>query len=110
VFEDPKEGEHRAINSKLFTDWVTEVFSKEKGYCQLLLEELLIWYAKHQTTPRNVAANPSNRLQDLSRLVPGCIITLDDWELESDDDEDDDAGCVAGGAGRAAGDDGGLGS
>jgi hypothetical protein len=56
-------------------------------------------------------ANPSNKVQDLSRLVPGSVINLDDWELENDDDDDDDdAGRAAGGAGRAAGCDGGLGS
>jgi hypothetical protein len=40
--------------------------------------------------------------QDLSRLVPGSVITLDDWELENDDD--------AAAAGSAAGSDGWLGS
>jgi hypothetical protein len=45
----------------------------------------------------NVAANPSNKLQDLSRLVPGSVINLGDWELENDDDNDnDDAGSAAG--------------
>jgi hypothetical protein len=36
--------------------------------------------------PRNVAANPSNRLQDLFRLVPDSVITLNDLELENDDE------------------------
>jgi hypothetical protein len=58
-----------------------------------------------------MAANPSNRLQDLFRLVPGSVITLDDWELENSNDDDDyDDGNAAGGASRAAGGDGGHGS
>ena len=47
-----------------------------------------------------MAANPLNMLQDLSILVPGSVINLDDWELENDDDDDDDdAGRAVGGAG-----------
>jgi hypothetical protein len=52
AFKHPTEGKHRAINSKFFTDWVNHGFSKEKGYCKLLLEELLIWYAKQPTTKK----------------------------------------------------------
>jgi hypothetical protein len=45
--------------------------------------------------PRNVAIEQDlSRLesieQDLSRLVPGSVITLDDWELDSKNDDDVD--------------------
>lgn len=70
----------------------------------MLLEELQIWYEKHPTTKKR---GRDSIEQDLSRLVPGSVITLDDWELENDDDDDDDAGRAAG---RAAGGDGGPGS
>ncbi len=107
------EGERVAINSKLFTDWVHEVFSKEKGYRKLLLEdsELRIWYAKHWH-PTTEKCGRESIEQDLSRLVPGSVITLDDWELENDDDDDGDdySGRSAGRAGRVAGGDGWLGS
>jgi hypothetical protein len=80
------EGEREAINSKLFTDWVNEVFSKEKGYRKLLSEdsELRTWYAKHWH-PTTKKCGRESIEQDLSRLVPGSVITLDrdEWELDS---------------------------
>ena len=102
AFKDPSEGERGAINIEFFTDLVNEIFSKEKGYRRLLLEELQIWYTKHPTTKKR---GRDSIEQDLSRLVPGSVITLHDWEL--DNDEEDDAGCAAD---RAAGVDGGPGS
>ena len=69
----------------------------------MLLKELQIWYAKH--LPAKKRGRDSIE-QDLPRLVPGNVITLDDWEAENDDD-DDDAGRASG---RAAGGDGGPGS
>jgi hypothetical protein len=44
----------------------------------LLLEELLIWYAKHLTTKKR--GSKSIEL-DLSRLMPGSVLTLYDLEL-----------------------------
>ncbi len=70
----------------------------------MLFEELLIWYAKHLTTKKCCSKSIET---DLSRLIPGSVITLDDWELENDDDDHDDAGRAAG---RAAGCDGWLGT
>jgi hypothetical protein len=52
------------------------------GYSKKLLEELLIWYEKHQTT--NKLGHKSIK-HGLSRLVPGSVITLDDLELDDDD-------------------------
>jgi hypothetical protein len=72
------EGERVAINSKLFTDWVNEVFSKEKGYRNLLLEdlELLIWYGKHwHPTTKKCGRESIEHWQDLSRLMPRSVIT-----------------------------------
>ena len=102
AFKDPSAGERGVPNIKFFTDWVQEIFSKEQGYRKLLLEELQIWYAKHQPAKKR---GRDSIEQDLPRLVPGNVITLDDWELENDDD--DDAGRASG---RAAGGDGGSGS
>jgi hypothetical protein len=49
-----------------------------------------------------LAATKKSIEQDLSRLVPGSVIALNDRELENDDDDDDDAGRSASGAGRNA--------
>jgi hypothetical protein len=67
------------------------------------LEELQIWYTKHPPAKKRGSYSIE---QGLPRLVPGNVITLDDWELENDDD-DDDAGSASS---RAAGGDGGPGS
>jgi hypothetical protein len=93
AFKDASEGERGLINIKFFTDWVNEIFSKEKGYRKLLLEELQICYTKHPTTKKRGRESIE---QDLSRLVPGSVITLDDWELG--DDGDGDVGSAAGSA------------
>jgi lipase chaperone LimK len=103
AFKDPSAGECGVLNNKFFTDWVQEIFSKEQGYSKFLLEELQIWYTKH---PQAKKRGRNSIEQGLPRLVPGNVITLDDWELENDDD-DDDAGSASG---RAAGGDGGPGS
>jgi hypothetical protein len=103
AFKDPSAGERGVLNNKFFTDWVQEIFSKEQGYRKFLLEELQIWYTKHQPAKKRGSDSIE---QGLPRLEPGNVITLDDWELENYDDDD-----VAGSAsGRAAGGDGGAGS
>jgi hypothetical protein len=48
---------------------------------------IINWYAKHPTTKKRGSYSIE---QDLSRLVPGSVITLDDRKLENDDDDDDD--------------------
>ena len=90
AFKDPSDGERAQSHADFFTQWVGEVIGKEKGYRQLLYDELKIWYGKHPTTKKR---GHGSMEPDLSRMMPGSVITLDEWEI------DDEAGAGDGGLG-----------
>ncbi len=80
-------------------------------------EELLIWYAKHPTTKKRSSKSIEQATGSIQTGTWQCINSewfgAGEWWWiidDDDDDDDDDAGSATGGAGRAAGEDGGLGS
>ena len=82
----------RGINPASFMIADTGGFAEGDGVAEVgHVAGMKIWYGKHPPTKKR---GHGSMEPDLSRLRPGSVITLDDWEMD-----DDEAGAGDGGLG-----------